>query len=70
MTLIHTPVALTGIGNMGITPVLGTQAAAMFQAALAAGYGGEDDARLPSLVSRQWQAAPGHPAPPDPPAGG
>lgn len=62
--------ALAMAAQAGIRPVLGTQAAAMFQAALAAGYGGEDDARLLSLVSRQWQAASGHPAPPDPPATG
>ena len=46
----------------GITPTLGTQAAAMFQAALAAGYGGEDDARLLSLVRQLWRPASREPA--------
>ena len=60
--------ALAMAAQAGVTPVLGAQAAAMFQAALAAGYGGEDDARLLSLVSRQWQTAHRAPVPPDPPA--
>ncbi|MDO9283583.1 MAG: NAD(P)-dependent oxidoreductase [Aquabacterium sp.] len=59
--------ALAMAAQAGISPLLGSQAAAMFQAALAAGYGGEDDARLLSLVSRQWQAVS---PPPDPPAPG
>ena len=49
--------ALAMAAEAGITPTLGTQAAAMFQAALAAGYGGEDDARLLSLVRQLWRPA-------------
>ena len=49
--------ALAMAAEAGITPTLGTQAAAMFQAALAAGYGGEDDARLLSLVRQLWHPA-------------
>ena len=62
--------ALAMAAQASVRPVLGAQAAAMFQAALAAGYGGDDDARLLSLVSRQWQAAHRAPVPPDPPAPG
>jgi len=46
--------ALQMAAEAGVTPALGGQAAAMFQAALAAGYAGEDDARMLSLVRRQW----------------
>lgn len=46
--------ALQMAAEAGVTPALGRQAAAMFQAALAAGYAGEDDARMLSLVQRQW----------------
>lgn len=46
--------ALKMAAEAGIRPALGGQAAAMFQAALAAGYAGEDDARMLSLVRRQW----------------
>jgi len=46
--------ALKMAAEAGVAPTLGTQAAAMFQAALAAGYAGEDDARLLSLVQQQW----------------
>ncbi len=49
--------ALAMAAEAGITPTLGTQAAAMFQDALAAGYGGEDDARLLSLVRQLWRPA-------------
>jgi 3-hydroxyisobutyrate dehydrogenase len=48
--------ALAMAAQAGVTPVLGSQAAALFQAALAAGYGPEDDARLLSLIDRQWAA--------------
>jgi 3-hydroxyisobutyrate dehydrogenase len=59
--------ALAMAAEAGITPTLGTQAAAMFQAALAAGYGGEDDARLLSLVRQLWRPASRQPAlPPRP----
>ena len=54
--------ALAMAAEAGITPTLGTQAAAMFQAALAAGYGGEDDARLLSLVRQLWRPASREPA--------
>ena len=57
--------AMAMAGQAGITPVLGGQAAAMFQAALDAGFAAEDDARLLSLVQRQWAAAaPASPAAP------
>ena len=49
--------ALAMAGQAGITPVLGGQAAATFQAALDAGFAAEDDARLLSLVQRRWAAA-------------
>lgn len=62
--------ALAMAAEAGITPCLGSQAAAMFQAALAAGYGDDDDARLLSLVRQQWQAAPRPPDPPFAPAPG
>ena len=57
--------ALAMAGQAGITPVLGGQAAATFQAALDAGFAAEDDARLLSLVQRRWAAAaPASPAAP------
>ena len=49
--------ALKMAAEAGVAPALGGQAAAMFQAALAAGYAGEDDARMLSLVRRQWGLA-------------
>ncbi len=49
--------AMAMAAQAGVVPALGSQAAAMFQAALAAGHGGEDDARLLSLLQQQWQAA-------------
>ena len=59
--------AMAMAAEAGVVPVLGGQAAAMFQAALAAGYAAEDDGRLLSLVQRQWaSAAPA--APPRPAA--
>ena len=49
--------ALAMAAVVGIRPPLGTQAAAQFQAALAAGFAGEDDARLLSLLQQQFAAA-------------
>ncbi len=49
--------ALAMAAQAGIHPPLGGQAAAQFQAALAAGFAGEDDARLLSLLQRQFAAA-------------
>jgi 3-hydroxyisobutyrate dehydrogenase len=43
----------------GVQPLLGRQAAAQFQAALAAGFAGDDDARLLSLLQQQFAAGPG-----------
>jgi putative dehydrogenase len=54
--------AMAMAAEVGVAPVLGGQAAAMFQAALAAGYASEDDGRLFSLVQRQWASV----APPTP----
>ena len=57
----------------GVRPLLGAQAAAMFQAALAAGYGPQDDARMLDWVSQQWAQAAAlnlltpTPSPPSPP---
>jgi 3-hydroxyisobutyrate dehydrogenase-like beta-hydroxyacid dehydrogenase len=52
MTLLakDSTLALAMAADAGLVPALGTQAAAMFQAALAAGLGAQDDARLLSLV--------------------
>jgi 3-hydroxyisobutyrate dehydrogenase-like beta-hydroxyacid dehydrogenase len=51
--------ALAMAAEAGMVPTLGTQAAAMFQAALAAGLGAQDDARLLNLVeAAAAQAAP------------
>lgn len=46
--------ALAMAAQAGVTPALGSVAAAQFQAALAAGYGAADDARLLSLVQQQF----------------
>jgi 3-hydroxyisobutyrate dehydrogenase len=46
--------ALAMAASAGITPQLGSRAAAQFQAALAAGFAQDDDARLLSLIDRQW----------------
>ena len=44
--------ALAMVAQAGLpAPTMGSAAAALFQAALAAGYGGEDDARMFSLLS-------------------
>lgn len=51
--------ALAMAAEAGVAPVLGTQAAAIFQAALAAGLGAQDDARLLSLVEDRWAASAG-----------
>jgi 3-hydroxyisobutyrate dehydrogenase len=45
--------ALAMAGQAGLQLPLGSQAAAQFQAALAAGYASDDDARLLSLLQRQ-----------------
>ena len=57
-----TTLALAMAAQAGLQPALGTQAAALFQAALAAGYGAEDDARLLSLLQQVF-SAPARPAP-------
>lgn len=57
--------ALAMAGAAGVRPALGAQAAALFQAALDAGLGAQDDARLLSLVEQLWAPAP----PPDPAPG-
>ena len=49
-----TALALAMAAQAGLAPALGSQAAAVFQAALAAGYGAEDDARLFSLLDQQF----------------
>ena len=48
--------ALAMATDAGVAPALGTQAAAMFQAALVAGLGAQDDACLLSLVEDRWPA--------------
>ena len=53
-----TALALTMAARVGVVPALGSRAAAMFQQALATGYGDEDDARLLSLLQAHWAAAP------------
>lgn len=50
--------AMAMAAQAGLRPLLGGQAAAQFQAALAAGFGGDDDARLLSLLQQQCAAAP------------
>ena len=56
--------ALAMAAEAGVQPDLGAQAAAMFQAALAAGFGAQDDARLLSWVEDRWA-----PSPPPAPGG-
>ncbi len=51
--------AMAMAAQAGVQPVLGRQAAAQFQAALAAGFAAEDDARLLSLLQQQFAAGPG-----------
>jgi L-threonate 2-dehydrogenase len=59
--------ALAMAGDVGVVPVLGTQAAAMFQAALAAGLAAQDDARLLSWVEAAYAQTAAPPlAPPRP----
>jgi len=60
--------ALAMAAQAGVRPLLGTAAAGQFQAALAAGFGGDDDARLLSLLQQQFAAA--ATAPGQPRAGG
>ncbi len=48
--------ALAMAARAGVPAPLGTVAAAQFQAALAAGHGGDDDARLLSLLQQQMAA--------------
>ena len=55
--------ALGMAADAGVRPQLGAQAAAMFQAALAAGYGPQDDACMLDFVNQQWAAAPKPPPP-------
>jgi len=66
--------ALGMAAEAGVRPLLGAQAGAMFQAALAAGYGPRDDASMLDWVSQQWAAAGSaaqpHPAPSGPPPPG
>lgn len=67
--------ALAMAAQAGLQPPLGVLAAAQFQAALAAGHGGDDDARLLSLLQQQFAAAdaqpPGEAQPPaHPPSAG
>jgi putative dehydrogenase len=63
--------ALAMAAQAGLRPRLGTQAAALFQAALVAGFGAEDDARLLSLIAQQWAAAASAlPTPPTPASAG
>jgi 3-hydroxyisobutyrate dehydrogenase len=50
--------ALKMAAEVGVRPQLGSEAAAMFQAALAAGYAGDDDGRLLSLVQQAWASPP------------
>ena len=42
----------------GVVPAVGSQAAALFQQALVAGFGDEDDSRLLSLLQAQPMAGP------------
>lgn len=50
--------ALKMAATAGVCPRLGSEAAAMFQAALVAGYAGEDDGRMLSLVQQLWADLP------------
>ena len=62
-----TRLALAMVARAGLpAPVLGQRAAALFQDALAAGYAGEDDARMLSLLMAM-QAPRVPPVPPAPP---
>ena len=54
--------ALTMAAQAGVRPLLGTAAAGQFQAALAAGFGADDDARLLSLLQQQFDAGAAQPA--------
>jgi 3-hydroxyisobutyrate dehydrogenase-like beta-hydroxyacid dehydrogenase len=56
--------ALAMASQAGIAPMLGVQAAAVFQAALAAGFGPQDDARLLDAIKQQWAAGLSSPHPP------
>lgn len=58
MTLLakDSTLALAMAATAGVVPALGSQAAAMFQAALAAGLGAQDDARLLDLVAAAYAA--------------
>ncbi|MBI3368959.1 MAG: NAD(P)-dependent oxidoreductase, partial [Burkholderiales bacterium] len=51
-----TRLALAMAASAGVTPALGEQAAALFQAACNAGYADDDDARLLSLLQQAWTA--------------
>ena len=51
-----TALALAMAARMGVVPPLGNQAAALFQRALVAGFGDEDDGRLLSLLQQRWAA--------------
>ena len=53
-----TALALTMAARVGVVPAVGSQAAALFQQALLAGYGDEDDGRLLSLLQAQRMAGP------------
>lgn len=66
MTLLakDSTLALAMAAEASVVPALGSQAAAMFQAALAAGLGAQDDARLLDLVEAVF-AATASPAAPD-----
>ncbi len=50
--------ALQMAAEAGVHPRLGSEAAAMFQAALAAGYARDDDGRMLSLVQQAWANLP------------
>ena len=50
--------ALQMAAEAGVRPRLGSEAAAMFQAALAAGYADDDDGRMLSLVQQAWANLP------------
>jgi L-threonate 2-dehydrogenase len=57
-----TRLALAMAADAGIRPALGAQAAALFEAALAAGFGADDDGRLLSLLQQAWPASGAPPA--------
>ena len=54
--------ALAMAAQAGVRPLLGAAAAGQFQAALAAGFGADDDARLLSLLQQQFGAGAAQPA--------